>query len=57
MDIVIIGAGDIGFSLAKRLAYEKHNISIIESNTERFKFVEQALDAQVLLDMAPTLNY
>lgn len=48
MDIVIIGAGDIGFSLAKRLAYEKHNISIIESNTERFKFVEQALDAQVL---------
>ena len=49
MNIVIIGAGDIGFSLAKRLAYERHNISIIESDAERFKFVEQSLDAQVLL--------
>ncbi|APF18521.1 TrkA-N domain protein [Caldithrix abyssi DSM 13497] len=49
MNIIIVGAGDIGFSLAKRLAYEKHNISIIESEQERFKYVEQALDAQVLL--------
>ncbi len=48
MNIIIIGAGDIGFSLAKRLAYEKHNISIIESDAERFKFIEQALDAQTL---------
>ncbi len=48
MNIIIIGAGDIGFSLAKRLAYERHDISVIEADAERFKFVEQALDAQVL---------
>jgi len=31
MEIVIIGAGDIGFHLSKRLSENKKNILIIES--------------------------
>lgn len=48
MNIVIIGAGDIGFNLAKKLIPEKHNISIIELDHYRFKRANDNLDALVI---------
>ncbi len=35
MNILIIGAGEIGFHLTKRLAAEKHNITIIEEESAK----------------------
>lgn len=48
MNIVIIGAGDIGYNLAKKLIPEKHNISIIELDHSRFKRANDNLDALVI---------
>lgn len=45
MNIVIVGAGDIGYNLAKRLSYEKHNITIIEKDKNKVMQVKENLDA------------
>ena len=47
MDIIIIGAGDVGFMLAKVLSYERHNIVLIENNPEKCARANDALDIQV----------
>ena len=49
MYIIIIGAGDIGFNLAKILSYERHDIVIIENNSENHQKAVESLDAQVIL--------
>ena len=46
MYIIIIGAGHVGFNLAKQLSYEKHDVIIIESTSDRFSRASEALDAQ-----------
>ncbi len=49
MYIIIIGAGDIGYNLAKILSYERHDIVIVEKNIENFQHSSEGLDAQVIL--------
>ena len=46
MRIIIAGAGDVGFHLAKLLAYESHDIDIIDMNEERLQYVANHLDVQ-----------
>ena len=48
MHIIIIGAGDIGFTLAKMLSYEQHDIVIIEKDAGKFQHASENLDAQVI---------
>ncbi len=48
MNIIIVGAGDIGFQLAKRLSTEKHNITIIEKDPGRVTRASEMLDAFVI---------
>ncbi len=48
MNIVIIGAGDVGYNLAKMLSYEKHNITLIENTSEKYSRAVNSLDAHVL---------
>ena len=48
MDILIIGAGDIGFQLGKRLSQEKHNITMVELDPEKAKRASEQLDARVV---------
>ncbi len=48
MNILIVGAGEIGFHLTRQLAAEKHNITIVESDPERAHFAEEQLDALVV---------
>lgn len=47
MRIIIIGAGDVGFNLAKLLSYERHDIVIIESDHDQFVRANENLDVQV----------
>ena len=49
MHIIILGAGDIGFTLAKMLSYEQHNIVLIENDPQKFQHASEHLDAQVML--------
>lgn len=48
MDILILGAGDIGFQLAKRLSLEQHNITIIELDPKKARHANEQLDAKVI---------
>ncbi len=48
MNILIIGAGEVGFHLAKRLSAEKHNTVILEKNPEKAHRAADQLDAMVI---------
>ena len=48
MNIVIVGAGDIGFHLAKRLSMEQHSITVIESDSNKVRNAKEQLDAFVV---------
>ncbi len=48
MRIIIIGAGEIGYNLAKNLSYEKHDVAIIEENQERYARAADSLDVQAI---------
>lgn len=44
MRILIVGAGDIGFQLSKRLSQDKHDITVVERNPKRAKWADDQLD-------------
>ena len=48
MNIVIVGCGKVGFTLASQLVDEGHNITVIDCSAEHLE-VAQALDVQVLV--------
>jgi len=48
MRIIIAGAGDVGFHLAKLLAYEEHDISIIDLNTDKLQYIANHLDVKTI---------
>lgn len=48
MHIIIIGAGDIGYNLAKILSYEQHDIIIIENKNENYQRAVEGLDVQMI---------
>ena len=49
MNILIIGAGEVGFHLTKRLTAEKHNITIIEQDPLIARRAEEQLDAALII--------
>ena len=56
MNILIIGAGEVSFHLAKRLSAEKHNITILDKDLERAQRAEEHLDAMVILGSGTSLE-
>ncbi len=44
MKILIVGAGAVGFNLAKQLSGEGHTISVIESAPHRYRKITEELD-------------
>lgn len=48
MNIVIVGAGEIGSHLATELSREAHNISVIEKDVKKAAELERILDAKVV---------
>ncbi len=48
MDIIIVGAGEIGRYLVTELSKEHHRISVIEQDTKLAQDLEQAVDAKVI---------
>ena len=37
MKVIIAGAGEVGLHLAKLLAFEQHNVTIVDANEERYR--------------------
>lgn len=48
MDIVIVGAGEVGYHLADILSREEHRVSIIDRDPEQVRRVMEALDVQMI---------
>lgn len=48
MRIIIAGAGDVGFHLAKLLSFEGHGITIIDKDADKLKYASNHLDVQTL---------
>jgi trk system potassium uptake protein TrkA len=49
MKIVIAGAGDVGYHLAKLLAFESHSAVLIDTQKDRLQHVSEHLDVSTLL--------
>jgi len=56
MNILIVGAGEVSFHLAKRLSTEKHNITILEKDSEKAHHAEEHLDALVIVGSGSSLE-
>ncbi len=48
MRIIIVGAGEVGFHIAKKLSSENKDVVLVEMNEERVRRVQQVLDVQVI---------
>ena len=48
MRIVLVGAGEVGYSVAKNLSEDGHDIVVIEENDERADRVDNDLDVIVV---------
>lgn len=48
MKCIIIGSGKVGFSIAQLLSTEDHDVTVIESDSERANLIDDALDVQVI---------
>jgi trk system potassium uptake protein TrkA len=48
MRILIVGAGDIGFQLAKQLSQEKHDITIVDKDDQKVRRAQEQLDVLVV---------
>lgn len=49
MNIVIAGAGKVGFSLARQLSKEGHDVTVIDAKAERIEYVTSNLDVFAVL--------
>ena len=47
MYIIIVGAGKVGWNLARELLEKEHEVSVIENNRDRYATVEQELEHSV----------
>ncbi len=56
MRIVIAGAGEVGFHLAKLLSYESHDITLIDEKKERLTYADTRLDIRVMKGNATSIS-
>ncbi|NNC84723.1 MAG: Trk system potassium transporter TrkA [Bacteroidia bacterium] len=48
MRIIIAGAGDVGFHIAKLLSYENQDITIVDTDTEKLNYASNQLDVATI---------
>ena len=56
MKIIIAGAGEVGFHLAKLLSYESHEITLIDQDKDRLVFADTRLDIRTIEDDATSIS-
>jgi len=49
MKIIIVGAGEVGFHLAKKLSEENQDVHLIDKDPDKVRRITENLDAQVIL--------
>lgn len=56
MSIIVVGAGEIGFHVARRLSFEKKDVTVIDTDVEKIKKVQDTLDVQSVLGSGSSVN-
>jgi trk system potassium uptake protein TrkA len=56
MKIIIAGAGEVGFHLAKLLSYESQEITLIDPNKESLNYADNHLDIKVIKGDATSIS-
>ncbi|NNG10857.1 MAG: Trk system potassium transporter TrkA [Arenibacter sp.] len=56
MKIIIAGAGEVGFHLAKLLSYESQDITLIDCNKDSLSYADTHLDIRVLRGDATSIS-
>lgn len=52
MNILILGAGEVGFHIAQRLATEGNDVVVVDNNAERLQRVADTMDVKTILGHA-----
>ena len=52
MNIIICGAGRVGFTIAKQLSEQGHSITVIDQSSEDIKKIDDALDVKAIVGKA-----
>ncbi len=52
MNVLVLGAGEVGFHIALRLAAEGHNVAVVDSDKERIQRVSDTMDVRTVLGNA-----
>ncbi len=52
MNVLILGAGEVGYHIAERLAREGNNVSVVDNNEDRLKRVANNMDVRTVLGEA-----
>jgi len=56
MKIIIAGAGEVGFHLAKLLSYESQEITLIDTNKESLSYADNHLDIRIVKGDATSIS-
>ena len=48
LNIVLVGAGEVGFNLSKFLSKENYNLTVIDINESKCNRVKNSIDARVI---------
>jgi trk system potassium uptake protein TrkA len=48
MNVIIVGAGEVGFHIADRLSKEGHDVTVVEKNAEKERLIRMKLNALVV---------
>ena len=48
MKIIILGAGQVGTSLAQTLCLENHSVTLIDTNERRLREIQERLDVSTI---------
>ena len=52
MKIIILGAGRVGYSVAESLVSERNDITVIDTNAQRLRELQERFDLRCVLAMA-----
>ena len=56
MNIIICGAGRVGFTIAKQLSEQGHSITVIDTSSEDIQKIDEALDVKAIVGKLETLT-
>ncbi|HKI60883.1 MAG TPA: Trk system potassium transporter TrkA [Mariprofundaceae bacterium] len=52
MNVLILGAGEVGFHIARRLATEGNNVAVVDQDEERLQVIADAMDVRTVCGKA-----